>query len=82
MSTIQLLEAKFDTLEQRVIRIEADVASLVNFVEKERTERLEFQQTVFHFQETVLQFQRNALEMFGLLREQLDKIDERLDGLT
>ena len=75
MSTIQLLEAKFDALEQRVIRIEGDVASLIGIVEKEHTERLEFQQTVF-------QFQQNALEMFGLIREQLDKIDKRLDRLA
>ena len=28
MSTIQLLEAKFDGIEQRIIRVEADVALL------------------------------------------------------
>ena len=87
MSTIQLLEAKFDGLEQRLIRVEADVAllkvnmtvlqsqmnllqsqlnSLTSMVQRERDERLAFQNTV--------------INILGNVVEKLDKIDERLVG--
>ena len=80
MSTIQPPEAKFDGLEQRLIRLVADMASLISFMERERAERLEFQNRVINVLETLLESVRHIDGRLDSMDGRLARLEEREQG--